>query len=110
MKKPVGIPEDERIYIPEASELLDRRIGTLRKWESDGVLPKALMPYRGKRNWRYWSPKQIEEIKAWMVSTDRRPGRALPHISADPDKVVEQIHAMRRPRSKRSPKSKPVDD
>lgn len=101
MAKPQEIPEDDRVYIPEASELLDRRIGTLRRWEADGVLPSHLMPLRGKRSWRYWSPEQIEMIKQWMVDTDRRPGRALSHISSDPQKVVEQVHAMRKPRRKR---------
>ncbi len=102
-KKPQEIPEDERVYIPEAAGLLDRRIGTLRRWEADEVLPAHLMPLRGKRKWRYWSHEQIDLIRQWMIDTDRRPGRALPHISSDPAKVEQQIHAMRRPRRKRKP-------
>lgn len=102
-QKPQEIPEDERVYIPEAAQLLDRRIGTLRRWEADGVLPANLMPLRGKRSWRYWSREQIDLIQQWMIDTDRRPGRALPHISSDPAKVEQQIHAMRRPRRKRKP-------
>lgn len=99
------IPEHERIYIRQASELLDRRMGTLRKWEALGVLPHHLRPMRGKRDWRYWSPRQIEQIADWLVKTDRRPGRGLPHIderNLDPEKVREQIRAMRKPRMKKT--------
>jgi len=92
-KKPLEeIPEDERVYIPEAAELLDRRIGTLRKWEADDVLPANLMPRRGKRRWRYWSQEQIDLIRAWMIDTDRRPGR------------------MRTPRAKRTSVAKTQDE
>lgn len=98
-------PEDERVYIREASEMLDRRIGTLRKWEATSVLPLLLRPKRGKRGWRYWTSDQIDGIKEWIERTDRRPGKGLPHVdrrNSDPAKVTAQIHAMRRPRGKSS--------
>jgi phage terminase Nu1 subunit (DNA packaging protein) len=99
------IPEEERVYIAEAAELLDRRIGTLRKWEANGILPLHLRPERGKRRWRYWTPTQIDGIKEWIRKTDRRPGRGIPHVderNADPEMVRKQIHAMRKPRGKKS--------
>lgn len=95
------IPEEDRIYIRQASELLDRRIGTLRKWEADGVLPKTLCSRRGKKNWRYWTADQIEGIKAWIVKTNRQPGSGLPHLAKRDIKDAEkQVHAMRKPRTK----------
>lgn len=105
MSKRREVPEDQRVYIRDAADTLDRRIGTLRKWESSGVLPKNLLPARGKRGWRYWTPEQIEGIKKWIEKTDRRPGRGLPHVdqrNADPDLVQQQIRAMRKPRTKKT--------
>jgi hypothetical protein len=105
MSKRREVPEGERIYIRDAAEMLDRRIGTLRKWESTRALPRHLRSQRGKRNWRYWTPEQIEAIKQWIKDTDRRPGRGLSHIdqrNADPDLVQQQIHAMRKPRTKKT--------
>lgn len=105
MTKRREVPEEERIYIREAADMLDRRIGTLRKWESTRVLPRHLRPQRGKRGWRWWTKEQIEAIKVWIEETDRRPGRGLPHIdqrNADPDLVQQQIRAMRKPRTKKT--------
>lgn len=90
----------DRIYIREAAEILNRRMATLRKWEQLGVLPKHLIPHRGTRGWRYWTPDQIQEIRDWIRETDRRPGKGLPHYNpteADLDKAIE---AMRNPRNK----------
>lgn len=101
MSKATEIPEDERIYITQAADLLNRRMGTLRKWESSGVLPKQLHPRRGLRGRRYWSSSQIQGMKDWIEDTDRRPGRGIHHIdkqNSDPEKVRQQIEAMRRPR------------
>ena len=103
-KSAVEIPEEERVYIAEAAEQLDRRIGTLRKWEANGILPVHLRPHRGKRRWRYWTPRQIQQIKEWIQKTDRRPGRGIPHIdekNLDPEAVRKQIRAMRKPRGKK---------
>jgi hypothetical protein len=89
---------ERRIYIQEAATLLNRRMSTLRKWESEGILPKGLLPKRGKRDWRYWTPEQIEGIRDWIRATDRRPGKGLPHYNpteADLDRAIEQ---MRKPR------------
>jgi len=104
MSRKREVPEEDRIYIAEAAELLDRRIGTIRKWEATGVLPLHLRPERGKRGWRYWTSTQIKGITEWIQKTDRRPGKGLPHIdkrNADPEKVRQQIRAMRKPRGKK---------
>jgi hypothetical protein len=95
-------PASERIYIREAAQLLDRRMATLRKWDELDVLPEDLRPLRGERGWRYWTPEQIEGIKAWMRETDRRPGKGLPYYDPDQDQVERAIENMRKPRTAQS--------
>ena len=87
----------ERIYIKEAAEILDRRMATLRKWEQLGVLPKRLLPHRGPRNWRYWTPEQIEGLRNWIESTDRRPGKGLSHWHPFYKQLKTAICMMRKP-------------
>ena len=93
-------PGTERIYIREAAELLDRRMATLRKWEQLGILPKHLLPQRGYRDWRYWTPDQIEGIREWIRETDRRPGKGLPHYNPTEAALERAIQQMRKPRKK----------
>jgi hypothetical protein len=88
----------ERIYIREAADLLKRRMATMRKWEQLGILPKHLLPHRGKRGWRYWTPEQIDGIRDWLRETDRRPGKGLPHYNPTEQQLDMAIAAMRRPR------------
>ena len=88
----------ERIYIREAAELLHRRMATLRKWEQLGILPTHLLPHRGHRGWRYWTPEQIEGIRQWLRDTDRSAGKGLPHYNPTEDQLDKAIAAMRRPR------------
>jgi hypothetical protein len=95
--------DERKIYIREATELLDRQAGTLRSWEYDGVLPKELLPLRDERGWRYWTQSQIDGILRWIKDTDRRPGKALKGASKDPARVTEHIHRMRRPRKAQEP-------
>lgn len=90
----------QRIYIREAAELLNRRMATLRKWEQLGVLPEDLVPHRGTRGWRYWTPEQINGIRQWIRETDRRPGKGLPHYNPTEKELDKAIEAMRTPRSK----------
>jgi hypothetical protein len=97
------VTEKRKIYIREATEMLDRRAGTLRSWQYDGVLPKPLLPHRDERGWRYWTPDQIEGIKKWIKDTDRRPGKALKGVSKNPERVTTHIHRMRRPRKLEEP-------
>ena len=95
----------ERIYIREAAELLKRRMATMRKWEQLGILPKHLLPHRGQRGWRYWTPEQIEGIREWLRETDRRPGKGLPHYNPTEDQLDKAIAAMRRPRRREAASS-----
>lgn len=90
----------QRIYIREAADLLNRRMATLRKWEQLGVLPDDLLPHRGTRGWRYWTPEQINGIREWIRKTDRRPGKGLPHYNPTDKELDKAIEAMRTPRSK----------
>lgn len=90
----------ERVYIREAAESLNRRMATLRKWEQLGVLPEHLMPHRGDRGWRYWTPDQIDGIRNWIRETDRRPGKGLPFYNPTEKELDEAIKAMRKPRGK----------
>lgn len=92
-----GKYREQRIYIREAAELLNRRMGTLRKWEQDGVLPKALLPHRGERGWRFWTPDQIEGIKEWIRNTNRYSGNAFPHYNPTEKELGKAINQMRRP-------------
>lgn len=102
MISPVSTQEQEaqveRIYIREAAELLNRRMATLRKWEQIGVLPAHLRPHRGERDWRYWTQEQIEGIREWIRSTDRRPGKGLPFYNPTEKELDKAIELMRRPR------------
>lgn len=93
--------DPDHVYIREAAELLGRRIGTLRKWEQQEILPPELMPNRGYRGWRFWTHDQIEEIKDWLRDTNRYSGTALPHYNPTEKKLDEAIEKMRRPHSSR---------
>lgn len=90
--------EEDRIYIQDAATLLNRRMSTLRKWEQTGILPRELLPHRGKRNWRYWTQEQIDGIRKWMRETDRRPGKGLPHYNPTEADLERAIQQMRKPR------------
>lgn len=94
----------ERVYIREAAEELNRRMGTLRKWEQLGILPDHLVPARGDRGWRYWTRPQLDDLKAWLRETDRRPGKGLPHYDPTEAELNRAISAMRRKR-KTGPKT-----
>lgn len=91
------IPEDERIYISQLAQIVDRQVGTIRKWEELGKLPKHLLPKRGYRTWRYWSHSQVygpRGIIAWMKRNDMRPGNQL----TDPKKEGQHVRNLRRPK------------
>src|SRR5436190_21429959 len=101
----LGMPPEEqeqaeRVYIREAAELLNRRMATLRKWEQLGLLPDDLLPHRGGRGWRYWTPEQIEGIRQWLKDTDRRPGKGLPHYDPTDAELDRAIAMMRKSRKK----------
>lgn len=86
----------DHVYIREAADLLDRRMGTLRKWEQTKVLPLHLRAHRGVRGWRYWTRDQIEGIKNWIRETDRRSGKGLKHWNPTEKDLDKAIDAMRK--------------
>lgn len=88
---------DERIYIDSLCKIVDRKVNTIRKWERLGMLPRHLMPKRGKRNWRYWTHEQVygkRGIIEWMERENMRPGNLMTH----PDKEAEHVEKLRRPK------------
>ena len=87
--------DTQQIYIRQAAEQLNRRMATLRKWEQLDILPDELRSHRGHRGWRYWTPDQIEGIRDWLRSTDRRPGKGLPHYNPTESQLDAAIEAMR---------------
>lgn len=90
----VGMTKNKRISIGELSLLINRRVGTIRKWESEGKLPKKLMPKRTKGGHRYWTESQVKQIVEWMERKDIRPGNLLVH----PDNTDGHIENLRRPK------------
>lgn len=94
---PAQSHDKELIYINDLAEVVNREIGTIRKWESTGKLPKHLTPRRGDRGWRCWTHAQVygpRGIIAWMKKHDMRPGREF----ADPSNADEHVRHLRRPK------------
>lgn len=91
---------EERIYIREAAQILNRRMDTLRKWDRN-ELPKKLRAHREEdgRKWRYWTPAQIRGIFDWIKDTDRRPGKGLPHWNPSDEEIEDLIVKLRKPKS-----------
>jgi hypothetical protein len=88
--------EEGRVYIDELGKIVDRELGTIRKWERT-LLPKRLHSRRGYRGWRYWTDKQIwddDGILAWMEKHDMRPG----NLVTDPSKAAQHVHNLRKPK------------
>ena len=88
--------EKGRVYIDELSKLVNREMGTIRKWERH-LLPKRLYSKRGYRGWRYWSNKQVygkEGILDWMKTNDMRPGKLV----TPPEKAEEHVKNLRKPK------------
>lgn len=94
------MPEEERIYIREAAEILNRRMDTLRKLDRN-ELPDELKAHREEsgRRWRYWTATQIAGIFKWIEETDRRPGKGLPHWNPTQEEVDELIEKLRKPKA-----------
>lgn len=87
----------EPINMTELCRIIHREAGTVRKWQSDGVLPEHLIPGRDDRNHRVWTHAQVfgpRGIIAWMERNDMRPGRLM----TDPDKEDEHVENLRRPK------------
>jgi MerR HTH family regulatory protein len=91
------IAEEERIYISQLSEIVNREANTIRKWERLGLLPKRLLPRRGYRGWRYWTHEQVHGVNgilAWMDENDMRPGRYI----TSPEDSDKHVAALRHPK------------
>lgn len=88
--------EEGRIYIDELRHVINREMGTVRKWEREN-LPKRLHSKRGYRGWRYWTDEQIfgkNGIIVWMEKNDMRPG----NLVTDPSMEAQHIENLRRPK------------
>lgn len=72
---PKGDPD--KVYLIELAEKINRKPNTIRIWERNGILPKKLVPKRDDRGWRYWTPKQVEDMKVWMEREHVGPGRGF---------------------------------
>lgn len=90
----MAVKSPDTYGISELCEVIDRRPGTVRKWEAEKRLPKRLLPKRGERNRRYWTRAQVKGIQKWMKDTDMRPGPLV----TDPEREHEHIAALRRPK------------
>ena len=88
--------EAGRVYIDELAIIVDRELGTIRKWERL-VLPKRLHSKRGYRGWRYWTDEQIwgkNGIVEWMDKNDMRPG----NLVTPPEKEAQHVRSLRKPK------------
>jgi len=85
-----------RVYIDELRVIVNREMGTIRKWERQ-LLPKRLHSKRGHRGWRYWTDAQVwgdKGIIAWMKENDMRPG----NLVSDPSKEDQHVKNLRKPK------------
>lgn len=90
----------DQVLIPigQAAEQLNRKPGTIRKWEREKILPADCVPSRDERGRRFFTPEQIDKIRQWIVDTDRRPGKGLTYYSPSFEEVEKQVVKMRVPR------------
>ena len=96
MRKRPKTREKGRVYIDELAPILNREMGTLRKWEREN-LPKRLHPKRGYRGWRYWTDKQVwgdDGIIVWMDKNDMRPG----NLVVAPENSDQHVRNLRTPK------------
>jgi len=72
-------------------------MGTIRKWERLGDLPKRLHSKRGYRGWRYWTDKQVygkDGVLVWMEKNDMRPG----NLVTPPEREEQHVQNLRKPK------------
>ena len=74
---------NERMYIGEVAEELNRVSHSIRIWIYKGIVPNHLLPQRDERNWRYWTREQVEGLKIFMIESDLRPGKGLATIKSN---------------------------
>ena len=90
-----------RVYLRDLAQELNRSPHTIRSWETEGILPKSLLPKRDKRGWRYWTPSQVDKVKAWMRANRRAPGAGLNHFQPSTAKAQEMLVSLREPRQRK---------
>jgi hypothetical protein len=99
-----------RIYIRELAGIVDRSVHTIRLWQvsqngKPPILPLHLFPKRDSRNWRYWTPQQVDQIREWMDRELIVPGSAAGKYRPDPEQIREMLKKLREPRpSRRKPR------
>src|SRR4051812_37306601 len=96
MKKRPKTREPGRVYIDELRPIIDREMGTIRKWERT-ILPKRLHSKRGYRGWRFWTDNQVwgkNGIIEWMAKNDMRPGKLM----VGPEREAEHVRNLRTPK------------
>src|SRR5581483_1864222 len=71
---------------------------TIRGWERDGLLPRSMLPHRDEKDWRYWTPAQLEKIKEWMERNEMAPGKGLSGFDPTVLRVQEMLGKLRQPR------------
>lgn len=59
--------ESRRYKIGELAKELDRSTLTIKKWEENGIIPKAK---RDSRGWRYYTTEDIRNIKEILRESD----------------------------------------
>ena len=101
----------QHIFIREAARLLNRRMGTLRRWDAEDILPEHLRPHRGHggSKWRFWTPDQIEGIREWVRDTNRHSGNGLKNYNPTEKDLEKAINKMRRPHPKRISEADQID-
>ncbi len=85
------------VGMTELCKIVNREAGTIRKWQSEGLLPDHLVPRRDENNHRVWTHAQVygsRGIIKWMERNDMRPGKLM----TDPDKEDQHLHNLRRPK------------
>lgn len=92
MTEATAIEAAERVFIGELAMAVHRKVGTVRRWVTAGMLPVHLRPARADSvsSWRYWTPEQVEGIKQWIRDERVFPGTGLPNFKPND----EQIEAL----------------
>jgi hypothetical protein len=66
---------DERIYLKELAELLDRTPNSIRSWVREDRLPEELKPMReGGRQQLFWKQAQLSALREFAREMEQRRG------------------------------------
>jgi hypothetical protein len=93
---------EQRIFIGELAKIVNRRVGTIRRWVTSGKLPEHLQPQRNPSisSWRWWTPEQVQGIKEWMRDERVYPGSGLPNFNPDEEQIEALLQNRRLPRAR----------